>query len=247
MLGFLKELGMYFILLGKVFKRPDKGKLFRQQLVFEIDKIGLDSLGIVVIISIFMGGVVAIQTAFNIDSPWFPVYSVGFTVRQSVILEFSPTIVSLILAGKVGSRIASEIGTMRVTEQIDALDIMGVNSANYLILPKVVAAMLINPLLVIISMFLGILGGWLASTFTGLVMSAHYIYGIQLDFSAYDVFYALVKTVVFAFLITTTSSFKGYFVKGGSLEVGKASTRAVVQSSILIILFNLILTQMLLA
>lgn len=212
-----------------------------------MDNLGLESLGIVAIISVFMGAVVTIQTAFNTDHPLLPIYAVGFATRQSIILEFSPTIISLILAGKVGSRIASEIGTMRVTEQIDALDIMGVNSANYLILPKVVAAMLINPLLVIISMFLGILGGWLASTFTGLVMSAHYIYGIQLDFSAYDVFYALVKTVVFAFLITTTSSFKGYFVKGGSLEVGKASTRAVVQSSILIILFNLILTQMLLA
>ncbi|MDD3876568.1 MAG: ABC transporter permease [Bacteroidales bacterium] len=247
MLKFFNELGVYFILLGKVFKKPDKTKVFWQQLVFEIDKIGLDSLGIVFIISIFMGGVVAIQTAFNIDSPWFPVYSVGFTVRQSVILEFSPTIVSLILAGKVGSHIASEIGTMRVTEQIDALDIMGVNSANYLILPKIVAAMIINPILVVISMFLGIFGGWLACYFTGLVMSAHYVYGVQLDFRGYDVFYALVKTIVFAFLITSASSYKGYYVEGGSLEVGKASTKAVVYSSILIILFNLILTQMLLS
>jgi len=247
MLTFFSELGRYFILMGKVFRKPDKGRIFREQLIFEIDKIGLDSLGIVVIISVFMGGVVAIQTAFNIDSPWFPVYSVGFTVRQSVILEFSPTIVSLILAGKVGSRIASEIGTMRVTEQIDALDVMGVNSANYLILPKIVAAMIINPILIIISMFLGVFGGWLASVLTGLVLSAHYIYGIQLDFSGYDVFYALAKTVVFAFLITSTASFKGYFVDGGALEVGKASTKAVVYSSILVILSNLILTQLLLS
>ncbi len=244
---YLSEIGKYLIMLGKVFSKPDRKKIFRQQLVFEIDKIGLDSLGIVMIISVFMGGVVAIQTAFNIDSPWFPLYSVGYTVRQSVILEFSPTIVSLILAGKVGSRISSEIGTMRVTEQIDALDIMGVNSANYLILPKIVAAMLINPILVTISMFLGIFGGWLACIFTHLVKSAHYVYGVQLDFAGYDVFYALMKTVVFAFIITSVSSFKGYYVEGGSLEVGRASTKAVVQSSILIILFNLILTQLLLS
>lgn len=247
MLRYLSEIGKYFMLLGKVFSKPDKKRIFREQLVFEIDKIGLDSLGIVMIISVFMGGVVAIQTAFNIDSPWFPLYSVGYTVRQSVILEFSPTIVSLILAGKVGSRISSEIGTMRVTEQIDALDIMGVNSANYLILPKIIAAMIINPVLVTISMFLGIFGGWLACILTHLVKSAHYVYGVQLDFAGYDVFYALIKTVVFAFIITSVSSFKGYYVEGGSLEVGRASTKAVVQSSILIILFNLILTQMLLS
>jgi len=247
MLRYLSEIGKYVMLLGKVFKKPDKALIFRQQLIFEIDKIGLDSLGIVVIISVFMGGVVAIQTAFNIDSPWYPLYAVGFTVRQSVVLEFSPTIVSLILAGKVGSRIASEIGTMRVTEQIDALDIMGVNSANYLILPKIVAAAIINPVLITISMFLGVFGGWLACILTGIVKSAHYVYGIQLDFAGYDVFYALIKTVVFAFIITSVSSFKGYYVDGGSLEVGQASTKAVVFSSILIILFNLILTQMLLS
>ena len=247
MLWYLSEIGKYFMLLGRVIRKPDKAIIFRQQLLFEIDKIGLDSLGIVVIISVFMGGVVAIQTAFNIDSPWFPLYSVGYTVRQSVILEFSPTIVSLILAGKVGSRIASEIGTMRVTEQIDALDIMGVNSANYLIFPKIIAAVIINPILITISMFLGIFGGWLACILTGLVMSAHFVYGVQLDFSEYDVFYALIKTIVFAFIITSVSSFKGYYVEGGSLEVGQASTKAVVHSSILIILFNLILTQMLLS
>ena len=235
------------MLLGKVFRKPDKWNVFRQQLVFEIDKIGLDSLGIVVIISVFMGGVVAIQTAFNIDSPWFPLYSIGFTVRQSVILEFSPTIVSLILAGKVGSRISSEIGTMRVTEQIDALDIMGVNSANYLILPKIIAAVFINPILVTFSMFLGIFGGWIACLSMGLISTHYYVYGIQLDFAGYDVIYALMKTVVFAFIITSVSSFRGYYADGGSLEVGKASTKAVVHSSILIILFNLILTQLLLS
>jgi len=247
MFKYLSEIGKYVMLLGKVLRKPDRASIFKQQLIFEIDKIGLDSLGIVVIISIFMGGVVAIQTAFNIDSPWYPLYAVGFTVRQSVILEFSPTIVSLILAGKVGSRIASEIGTMRVTEQIDALDIMGVNSANYLILPKIIAAVIINPILITISMFLGIFGGWLASVLTRLVLSAHYIYGVQLSFRGYDVFYALIKTVVFAFIITSVSSFKGYYVEGGSLEVGQASTKAVVYSSIFIILFNLILTQMLLS
>jgi phospholipid/cholesterol/gamma-HCH transport system permease protein len=171
---------------------------------------------------------------------------VGFTTRQSVILEFSPTVISLILAGKVGSRIASEIGTMRVTEQIDALEIMGVNSANYLIFPKITAAMLINPILIILSMWMGILGGWLAMIASGLVTTNDYIEGMRIDFEGFTIFYSLIKTVVFAFIISSVSGFYGYETSGGALEVGQASTRAVVASSILIILFNLVLTQLLL-
>ena len=241
------QLGKYLLLMKRVFDKPEKASIYRKQISIEMDNLGVDSLGIVVIISVFMGAVVAIQTAFNIDSPLMPVYAVGFTTRQSIILEFSPTIVSLILAGKVGSRISSEIGTMRVTEQIDALEIMGVNSAGYLILPKIIAFMLINPVLVIISMFLGIFGGWMAAVLAGVVTTHNYIYGIQLDFSLYDVFYALTKTIVFAFIITSVSGFHGYFTSGGALEVGRSSTKAVVHSSILIILFNLVLTQLLLA
>lgn len=196
--------------------------------------------------SVFMGAVIALQTAANMDSPLLPTYTVGFTARQSIILEFSPTIIALILAGKVGSNIASEIGTMRVTEQIDALDIMGVNSAAYLILPKVLAGLFIFPFLIIISMFLGIFGGWVICISSGVVSSNDYIYGIQYDFIPFHVFYGLIKTVVFAFIITSVSSYHGYFAKGSALEVGRSSTKAVVYSSILILIFNYIITQLLL-
>jgi phospholipid/cholesterol/gamma-HCH transport system permease protein len=230
----------------QVFRRPDKPRVFWKQFVVELQSLGIDSLGIVAIISIFMGAVVALQTAFNIDSPLIPAYTVGFTTRQSMILEFSPTVIGLILAGKVGSRIASEIGTMRVTEQIDALQIMGVNSANFLIFPKTMAAILFNPFLIVISMFLGMLGGWLACITSGMISSEDYVYGIRAWFDPYTITYALIKTVVFAYLIVTVSSYHGYRIQGGALEVGRASTKAVVYSSIFIIIFNLILTQLLL-
>ncbi len=239
-------LGEYLLLMFQVFRKPDKRKIFRKQLFREFQSLGIDSLGIVAIISAFTGGIVAIQTAYNIDSPLIPLTMVGFTTRQSLILEFSPTIISLILAGKVGSRIASEIGTMRITEQIDALKIMGVNTANYLIFPKITASMLINPILIIFSIVVGLFGGWLACVVTGLVTSQDYILGIRYWFEGYTVFYALIKTVVFAFIIASVSGYQGYFTKGGALDVGRSSTKAVVYSSILIIIFDLILTQMLL-
>ncbi len=242
----IRHFGAYVILMLQVFRRPDKPRVFWKQFLVELQSLGIDSLGIVAIISIFMGAVVALQTAFNIDSPLIPAYTVGFTTRQSMILEFSPTVIGLILAGKVGSRIASEIGTMRVTEQIDALQIMGVNSANFLIFPKTVAAVVFNPFLIVISMFLGLLGGWLACITSGMISSDDYIYGIRAWFDPYTITYALIKTVVFAFLIVTVSSYHGYSIQGGALEVGRASTKAVVYSSIFIIIFNLILTQLLL-
>ncbi|MDD5571777.1 MAG: ABC transporter permease [Bacteroidales bacterium] len=239
-------IGRYFILLRYVFVKPEKRSIYWKMIIREIDVLGLDSLGITLIISIFVGAVITIQTASNIDNPLYPNYLVGFASRESIILEFSPTIVSLILAGKVGSRIASEIGTMRITEQIDALEMMGVNSAGYLILPKIIASVFINPFLVIISMFVSIWGGWIASVTTGLVSSSNYIYGLQYGFKPFTITYALIKTVVFAFIITTVSSCEGYYTRGSSLDVGRASTRAVVYSSIVILLFNLILTQLLL-
>lgn len=239
-------LGEYLLLMFETFKRPDKGPVFRRQLMIEFVGLGLDSIGIVAIISVFTGAIVAIQTAYNIDSPLIPLTMVGFTTRQMMILEFSPTIISLILAGKVGSRIASEIGTMRVTEQIDALRVMGVNPANYLILPKITASMLFNPVLIIFSIVVGIWGGWLACVVTNLVTSADYIEGIRSWFEPFTVTYAMIKTVVFAFIITSVSGFLGYNLNGGSVEVGRASTKAVVVSSILIIFFDLILTQLLL-
>ena len=212
----------------------------------EFQKIGVESLGIVAIISLFMGAVLTMQVAFNIDNPLVSQLVIGFTVRQSVILEFAPTVISLILAGKVGSRIASEIGTMRVTEQIDALQTMGVNSANFLILPKLIAAVLFNPVLITMSMFLGLIGGLVATLFLNLTSSTVYIEGLQAWYDPWSVTYALIKTVIFAFIIVSVSGFNGYIIKGGALEVGNASTKAVVQSSILIILFNLLLTNILL-
>lgn len=237
----------YFELLKRAFKKPEKYKIFFSQLFTEMDSIGVKSLGIVSIISIFMGAVVVLQTAFNITSPLTPVYLVGFMARQSVVLEFSSTIVGLILAGKVGSRIASEIGTMRVTEQIDALEIMGINSASFLIMPKIIAAVIILPFLVILSMFIAIGGGFLAGMATGTVPYIDFIYGLKLDFEAFHLFYALIKTIFFAFAITSIPSYYGYYAFGGALEVGKASTKAVVYSSIAILTMNYILTQLLLS
>jgi phospholipid/cholesterol/gamma-HCH transport system permease protein len=244
---FLFHFGRYLSLLRLAFQRPEKQSIYFRQVMVEMDKLGLASVGIVAIISVFMGAVLAIQMAFNIDTPLIPSYTIGFVTRQSVELEFAPTIISLILAGKVGSRIASEIGTMRVTEQIDALEIMGINPATFLILPKIIASMIINPFLIAMSMILAVSGGWLAGIFTGLFPSAEYIYGIQSFFHLYDLFYAFVKTVVFAFLIASIAAYCGYYTKGGALEVGEASTNGVVYSSIAIIFMNLILTQLLLA
>lgn len=243
----LTSLGRYYILMTRTFSKPEKFSIYRKQIVKEIENVGLGSLGIVAIISLFMGAVITIQSAFGFESPWIPLYAVGVASRDSIILEFSPTIVSLILAGKVGGNIASEIGTMRVTEQIDALEIMGVNPSGYLILPKIIAAVFINPFLIIISMFLGLFGGYVAGIFTHAVTSYEYIYGIQYDFRPFNVSYALIKTVVFAFIITSVSSYHGYYTQGGALEVGRSSTKAVVYSSIIILLFNVLITQILLS
>ena len=241
------HIGRYFILISRVFSKPEKVSVYLRQVIFEINSIGIGSLSIVAIISVFMGGVITIQTAFGFTSPWIPLYAVGYTTRESILLEFSPTIVSLILAGKVGSNIASEIGSMRVTEQIDALEIMGVNSAGYLILPKIIAAVIINPFLIALSMFLGILGGYIMGLATGACSSYEFLFGIPAYFEPWKLNYSFTKVVTFAFIITSVASYFGYYTEGGALEVGKSSTRAVVMSSILILIFNLILTQLFLA
>lgn len=245
--GIFFHIGRYHALMMRSFAGSERPQVFRKRIFEEIDKLGISSLPIVLIISIFMGAVITIQAAFGFESPWIPLYAVGVTTRDSVILEFAPTLVSLILAGKVGSSIASEIGTMRVTEQIDAIEIMGINSASHLILPKIIAAVTINPFLIIISMFTGILGGWVFGVLTNVVTPYEYIYGIQYDFRTYNVVYSLSKSVVFAFIIASVPAYHGYYTKGGALEVGKASTTAVVYSSLLILTFNFILTQLLLA
>ncbi len=231
-----------------MFSKPEKFKVYWNRLMEEIVQLGIKSVGIVVLMSVFMGMVLVIQTASSIDSAWIPSYTVGYTAKQSILLEFSPTIIALILAGKVGSNIASELGSMRVTEQIDALDIMGVNSMNYLVTPKIVGAVIIFPIVIVFSMAAAFAGGYIACETTGLITSATYEYGIQL-YHGNDMLYlqyALGKTAVFAFIMTSISAYQGYFVKGGALEVGKASTRAVVYSSILILLFNYIITQLVL-
>lgn len=246
-MNWLYHLGRYYILIRRTFKKPEKGHVFWQQLVREMDSLGIGSLGIVSIISIFMGAVICIQSAFGFESPWIPLYAVGLSTRDIIILEFSPTVVCLILAGKVGSNIAGEIGTMRVTEQIDALEIMGINSSCYLILPKITAAIILFPFLIVISMFLGLLGGYVVGVAAKAVTSYEYIYGITWDFRPFNVFYAIIKTYIFSFIITSVSAYHGYFTQGGALEVGRSSTKAVVYSSILILLFNVIITQILLS
>lgn len=247
MLKFLHEFGNYLILIGKVFSRPESFKVYYKQTMREFITLGLNSSGIVVIISVFMGAVITLQTAYNTENPIYPAYLIGLGTRDSIILEFSSTVVALILAGKVGSNITSEIGTMRVTEQIDALEMMGVNSASFLILPKIVATVVFNPFLTLISIVVGVAGGWLAGIGAGVITSSQYVYGIQYAFIPYYILYSLIKTVFFAFIITTVAAYHGYFVRGGSLEVGRASTKAVVYSSILILLTNVVLTQLLLS
>jgi len=246
MIKFLTQLGLYFLLLKKVFSKPEKPSIYYRQTMRELMFLGLYSAGIIAIISFFMGAVITLQTAYNTDNPIYPKYLIGLGCRDSIILEFSSTVAALILAGKVGSNIASEIGTMRVTEQIDALEIMGINSASYLVLPKITATLLFNPVLTMLSICVGIFGGWVAGTLSGVITSENFIYGIQYAFIPYYITYSLIKTVFFAFIITSVSSFQGYYVSGGSLEVGRSSTKAVVYSSVLILLFNVILTQLLL-
>jgi phospholipid/cholesterol/gamma-HCH transport system permease protein len=243
---YLNHIGKYFMMLGQVFKRPQRGRVFRETVFREFDELGLKSIGIVIFISFFIGGVIALQTALNIENPLIPKYLVGFATKRSVILEFAPTFCSIILAGKVGSYITSSIGSMRVTEQIDALEVMGINSINHLVLPKVLATVFFYPFLIVLAMFLGIFGGWVAGFTSSMFSEIDYMQGLQLDFNPFLVQYALIKTLIFAFLIATVPSYHGYYVKGGSIAVGKASTQAVVWTIILIVITNYFLTQLLL-
>ena len=242
----ISQFGRYCMFMKRVVSLPDRWRVFFQRTLSEVSKLGVDSIPLVVIVSLFIGAVITIQMQLNISSPLIPAYSVGLATRDIVLLEFSNSILCLILAGKVGSNIASEIGTMRVTEQIDALDIMGVNSSNFLVLPKVVAFVMFMPVLVLLCMGTAFLGGLAVAWATDLISVTKYVYGLQAFFQEWYVWYALIKSLVFAYIIATVASFFGYYVKGGALEVGKASTNAVVSSSILILLFDVILTKLLL-
>ena len=238
-------MGEYMILMRKCLTFPDRWSMFFKQLIKEIYKLGVDSLWIVVIISIFIGTVIAIQISLNISSPLIPKFTIGYTTREIILLEFSSSIMALILAGKVGSNIASEIGTMRVTEQIDAMEIMGVNSANFLILPKISAMVTMIPILVVFSIFAGVIGAFCTCWFGDMMNAVDLEYGLQYMFIEWYVWMGIIKSVVFAFIISSVSAFFGYTVEGGSINVGKASTDAVVTSSVLILFSDLVMTQLL--
>lgn len=244
-MGLLFHIGRYFAFMAAALRRPQKGSVFGRALMVELEAIGVQSLGIVALLSLFMGAVIAIQTAHQVGG-WIPAYTIGFTVRQTMILEFAPTIIPVILSGKVGSNIASQLGTMQVTEQIDALEVMGVRSIAHLVLPKLLASLIIFPFLVVISMVLGIgAGAWICDL-ANLSSFADYEYGIQIDFHPFDVTYALIKTCIFALIISSVSAYHGFHTSGGAREVGRSSTKAVVYSVVIVMIANLVITQLLL-
>jgi phospholipid/cholesterol/gamma-HCH transport system permease protein len=244
MFRFFESIGKYTLLMQKVFSRPEKMRIYYSRIMNEMEALGLNSIGLTAIISVFIGSAVTLQMAITLESPFIPQFMIGYATREVMILEFSSTVVALILAGKVGSNIASEIGTMRITEQIDALEIMGINSASYLILPKIIATVFFFPFLAIFSMLIGIAGGYGIAEITGIMNPTEYIDGLKYYFYVSEIWYALTKMVFFAFIITSISAYCGYYAKGNSLEVGKASTQAVVISSIVIMICNLVLTQL---
>jgi phospholipid/cholesterol/gamma-HCH transport system permease protein len=239
-------IGRYVLFLKMVFRKPDRWRIFWRQFINEADKLIISSIVLVGVISLFIGGVLVIQTASNLENPLIDKMYVGYMVRESLILEFCSTMIALILAGKMGSNIASEIGSMRITEQIDAMDMMGVNSAGFLVLPKVVASTLLSPLLMLLSLALGILGGYFVVEFTQIIPTASYITGIKAFYNGFYLWYSCFKMSLFCFMIASIAAFYGYYAKGGSLGVGRSSTRAIVVTSILILLADLIVTQLML-
>lgn len=241
----ITNFGKYLMLMGRVFSRPERFRMYFKQYINEMVQLGINSIGIVLLISFFIGAVICIQIKLNIESPWMPRFVVGYTTREILLLEFSSSIMCLILAGKVGSNIASEIGTMRVTQQIDALEIMGINSASYLILPKILGLMTMIPFLVVFSIFAGIVGAFCTAWFGGVMSAADLEYGLQYCFVEWYIWCGFIKSLFFAFIIASVSAFFGYTVEGGSIAVGKASTDSVVSSSVLILFSDLVLTQLL--
>lgn len=240
------SLGHYLIFLGSLFKNREKFSVYIRLVVDEAVLIGIDSVFIVSIVSSFIGAVTAVQTAYNLVSPLIPNYTISLIVRDMTVLELAPTITCIVLSGKVGSSIAGGLGTMRITEQIDALEVMGINSASYLVLPKIIASIIVFPMLVVLAGFLSIYGGYLAGTLTDVITPNEYVYGIRADFNPFNITFALIKSFVFAFLIASISSFKGYYTKGGALEVGQSSTNAVTNSCIAVLLADYLLAQLLL-
>lgn len=239
-------IGEYLLFLKQVFRRPEKGRLYVRQFILEADKLVMSSVFIVGVISFFIGGVTVIQTAANLQNPFIDKMYVGYMVRETLLLEFCSTLIAAVLAGKMGSNIASELGSMRITEQIDAMDMMGVNSAGFLVRPKILAATLLSPLLMFLSFLLGLLGAWVVVNLTGVIRVASFVEGIKYCYNGYYVVYSTFKLAVFSFIITSISSFCGYYATGGSLGVGRKSTMAIVISSVLILVFDFIITQLML-
>ena len=246
MIKLLESIGRYVLLLGKVFSRPEKMRIYLRRVAFEIEALGFNSISLTAIISTFIGAVMALQMAITLESPFIPQFMIGYATREVMVLEFSSTVLALILSGKIGSNIASEIGTMRITEQIDAMEMMGVNSAGFLVLPKIVATTLLSPLLMFLSLVLGLIGGYLVVETTQIIPTASYITGIKAFYNGFYVFYSCFKMSLFCFMISSISAFNGYYAKGGSLGVGRSSTKAIVVTSILILLADLIVTQLML-
>jgi phospholipid/cholesterol/gamma-HCH transport system permease protein len=241
----MSKLGKYLIFLSKLFTNPEKFRVYWALTMQECKDIGINSMLIVTIVASFLGAVTCVQTAANMDNPFVPKYIISLIVRDSTILELGPTITCVVLAGKIGSNIASQLGTMRISEQIDALEVMGINSSSYLILPKMIASMLTFPMLVTMACFLGIYGGYLAGWLTGSVTQQEYIYGLQFAFKPSYVIFAIIKSVVFGFLVASIAAFQGFYTKGGAYEVGKASTAAVTNSCIAILIADYLLAQLL--
>ena len=242
----MNSIGKYMILMGSLFIRREKFSVYWKLTIEECILIGVNSIFIVAIVSSFIGAVTCIQTAANLINPLIPIYVVASVTREMSILELAPTFTCVVLAGKVGSSIAGQIGTMKITEQVDALEVMGINSASYLILPKIIASLITIPMLVTIAAFLSILGGFIAGRLGDIISTRDYIYGIQSDFNQFNVTFALIKAFIFAFLISSISAFQGYYTKGGALEVGQSSTMAVVKSCIGVLIADLLLAQLLL-
>lgn len=242
----LEIIGEYFLFLKKVFSKPAKWSEFFRKLIDEMNSMGVGSLLIVCIVAICMGSVITTQTALQIESPWIPKWTLGFTVRTSVVMELCPTIITLLLVGNLGSRITSEIGSMRVTEQIDALEVMGINAASHLILPKIVAALITIPILIIIAIAFALFGGYITVIITHVSSPYEFYDGLTSFFRMYDIYYVLTKTTIFAFVLSTVSSFYGYRIEGGALELGKANVNGIVVSSFIILVLNLVITSIML-
>jgi phospholipid/cholesterol/gamma-HCH transport system permease protein len=243
----MKEIGRYFIFLGKMFINRESFKTYYRLTLEECMTIGVGSLFLFALVSLFVGAVDTVQTAYNmLNSPFIPTYVIAQVVREMLVLELCPTIMALIYAGKVGGSIAGGLGTMRITEQIDALEVMGINSTSYLVMPKIIASALMYPLLVIFSMVCGMFGGYLVGRVTGIIAPDEFIYGLRSEFNPFTITFALIKAFAFGFLISSISSFKGYYTSGGALEVGVSSTQAVKSSVIAVLIADYLLAQLLL-